>query len=168
MFIYYYVHLDGSFETIERRLLRLLSSLDPMAAAAYREGEALRAQMRSGGPARPAVAKTVRFTVGRPLRGDAETEIPITWRATGTPGLFPAMEAGIIVAALGPELTQLALRGSYDPPLGAMGKTLDRAVLHRIAEACVKNFVDRIARAIEREADLDEVVRAGRTSVAHG
>lgn len=161
MFIYYYVHLDAPFRTVERRLLRVVSRLDGMAAAAYREGEALCAQMGYGGAARPTVAKAVRFDVGRPLRGDAETEIPITWKATGTPGLFPAMEAGIVVAALGPDLTQLALRGSYDPPLGVVGKALDRAALHRVAEASVKGFVDRIARAIGREDDVGDAVGTG-------
>lgn len=61
------------------------------------------------------------------------------------------MDADLLLAPLGTQLTQLALRGSYRPPLGALGRAADRALLHRIAEASVKGFVDRIARALEED-----------------
>lgn len=150
MFIYYYRHVEQAFPVVEWRLLNILSGLDGMATAAYREGEVLRAKLGVGG-SDPVVAKAIRISVGEPNRGRVETEIPITWKASGTPGLFPSMDAGIVVADLGPNLTQIALRGSYDPPLGALGRALDRTVLHRIAEASVKSFVDRVAHLIEHE-----------------
>lgn len=157
VFVYYYVQLKEPFQSVERKLLDRLSGFREMAAAAYREGEDLRTRIGIVGTSRPLLAKTVRMSIGVPLRGDAETEIPITWSATGTPGLFPSMEAGIVIAALGPDLTQVALRGSYDPPLGSVGKALDRTLFHRVAEASVKSFVDRIASSIEREA-LEEML----------
>ncbi len=49
---------------------------------------------------------------------------------------------------MGPGLTHLAFRGSYEPPLGAVGRFMDRALLHRVAELTVKNLVDRLAAAI--------------------
>jgi hypothetical protein len=151
MFVYYFVHLRLAFDTVERRLLDVLSGLEEYAAAAYREGEKLRATVGVGGDSKPLIAKTVEIDVGEPLRGQTETEVPISWRATGAPGLFPQMDAGIVVGSLGPELTQLILRGSYEPPFGLIGRALDRTMFHRVAEASVKGFVDRIATSIEHE-----------------
>jgi len=153
VFIYYFVHVEQPFAVAEWRLLNILSGLDGAATAAYREGELLRARIGVGGTD-PVVAKAVRMSVGTPIRGRMETEIPVTWKATGTPGLFPAMDAGIVAADLGPNLTQIALRGTYDAPFGAVGRALDRTVLHRVAEASVKGFVDRIAHLIEHEGEL--------------
>ena len=147
MFIYYFVHLDRSFREARGQLLEVLSGLDGMAAAAYREGEEIRAKIGPG--EYPAVAKSVRLEVGEPVGEDETMLLPIVWEATGTPGLFPRMEAEVVLAELGPELTQLSLRGSYRPPLGSLGRVLDRALLHRVAEASVKGFVDRVARTIE-------------------
>jgi len=147
VFIYYFVHLDRSFREARGQLLEVLSRLDLMAAAAYREGEEIRAKI--GPSENPAVAKSVRLEVGEPVGEDETMLLPIVWEATGTPGLFPRMEAEVVLAELGPELTQLSLRGSYRPPLGSLGRVLDRALLHRVAEASVKGFVDRVARTIE-------------------
>jgi hypothetical protein len=147
MFVYYYVEIEEPFETVERKLLDELGALPDMATAAYRHGERLR--MKIGlVPGGQLLAKKVEIRVGPPLQGPHETEIPITWRATGAPGLFPEMDAGIVIAALGPDLTHIALRGSYEPPLGPLGKALDRRLLHHVAEASVKSFLDRIAASL--------------------
>ncbi|MBI4728697.1 MAG: hypothetical protein HY775_04250 [Acidobacteria bacterium] len=153
MFVYYYVHLSQPFETVERGLLDALGSLDGWAAAAYREGEAIRARIGVGGERR-LIAKAIRMEAGAPRRGTVETTVPLTWEATGTPGLFPRMEADLVVAALGPDLTQISLRGSYRPPLGAIGRAVDRTLLHRLAEASVKGLLDRVAH----ELGLDTAV----------
>jgi hypothetical protein len=147
MFIYYFVHLDLPFPEAERRLVEVVSGLDGMAVAAYREGEELRARIGLGEP--PVIAKKVRLEVGQPVAQRGSIVLPIVWEATGTPGLFPRMDADLVIATLGPGLTQLALRGSYSPPLGLIGRALDKGLLHRVAEASVKGFVDRIARALQ-------------------
>jgi hypothetical protein len=148
VFVYYFVHLDRPFGEARTQLLEVLSGLDGMAAAAYREGEEIRARIGVGAESL-ALAKTVRLEVGEPVGEEETMLLPIVWEATGTPGLFPRMEAEVVLAALGPNLTQLSLRGSYRPPLRALGRVLDRALLHRVAEASVKGFVDRVARTIE-------------------
>jgi hypothetical protein len=35
-------------------------------------------------------------------------------------------------------------QGTYQPPLGPVGRVLDRALFGRFAEASVKDFVDRV------------------------
>jgi hypothetical protein len=151
MFTYYFVEAPGRFEEVEPALLEILDGLPEAADVAYRRGEELRSRI---GPGRGPVAKAVRLDVGRAHRGDGALRIPLTWEATGTPGLFPRMEADLVLAAVGPERAHLEFRGSYRPPLGPVGRVLDRALLHRLAEASVKGFVDRLAAALEERMRL--------------
>jgi hypothetical protein len=156
MFVYYYVHVERPFGEVEPQLLRMLPGLRGWAERAYRDGEHIHARIGTRGGK---IAKTVEMTVTAPARGAAETWIPIEWEATGMPGLFPKMEADIVIAAVGPTLTQIAFRGTYRAPLGKIGEALDRALLHRVAEASVKSFVDRIASSV---ADGDLAATAER------
>ena len=50
------------------------------------------------------------------------------------------MPASRIGAPTGP-----SFRGSYRPPLGAVGGLLDQALLHRVAEAGIKDLLDQVA-----------------------
>jgi hypothetical protein len=43
------------------------------------------------------------------------------------------------------------MRVRYVLPLGAVGRTIDRALLSRVAEATLKDFLDRVADAIVSE-----------------
>jgi hypothetical protein len=67
----------------------------------------------------------------------------MTWHATGVETLFPSLEADLEVAALGASRTQLSVSARYRPPLGPVGRVIDRALLHRVAEATIKDFLDR-------------------------
>jgi hypothetical protein len=130
--------------------------LTPLAAAAMREGEALRLRIGPLG-AVPMLAKTVCVEVGEPLKRDEVTVVPLTWKATATPGLFPVMSADLEVVALDGELTQLTLRGRYEPPLGAVGRRLDRLLMHRVAEASVRSFLDRLVATLTATDSLKAV-----------
>lgn len=90
------------------------------------------------------VAKRVEIHVGQARRLASKTLLPVSWKATGPSALFPVMEGDIEVAPLGPRLTQLSFSGRYEPPLSVLGRALDRALLHRVAEATVKDFLDRV------------------------
>lgn len=145
MFVYYFVLIaPGRFEEVERGLLEALRGLPDAADVAYRKGEEIRARLGL----KDGIAKKVRLHVGEPVRNDGLLTIPLSWEATGAPGLFPRMDAELVASTVGPDLTHVAFRGSYQPPLGAVGRALDRAVLHRVAEASVKGFVDRIGDAV--------------------
>jgi hypothetical protein len=74
--------------------------------------------------------------------------IHITWASAQLPGLFPTVDAEFEVAPLGSERTQLGLSAQYEPPLGWLGRGMDRFLLHRIAEAAAKDFVDSAARRV--------------------
>lgn len=157
MFVYYFVTLAMAFGTAEERLMGATDAMGELAGAAYREGEEIRARIGIGGE-RPLIAKTVRLTTGSPLRSESQTTLPVIWEATGPSVLFPRMDGDLVLAPMGPELTQLAFRGSYRPPLGGVGRAIDRTMLHRVAEASVKGFLDRVARAMTTEVDLGPAV----------
>jgi hypothetical protein len=91
------------------------------------------------------IGKRVEVSLGEALRPNGKTLLPMTWRGTGAESLFPTLEADIEVAPLGPGRTQLAINARYAPPLGRLGRAIDRALLHRVAEATIKDFLDRTA-----------------------
>lgn len=148
MLLHDYAYVSVSAERVCDRILAGDGEwLAPLAAAAMSEGDALRLRIGPVGGL-PMLAKTVSLQVGEPMRRDEVTVVPLTWRATATPGLFPVMSADLEVAPLDAELTQLTLRGRYEPPLGAVGRRLDRLLMHRVAEASVRSFLARLAETI--------------------
>jgi len=85
-------------------------------------------------------------------RGNSAVLI-VRWEAVGTSGgLFPVLDADITLTPYGSAATLLALSGAYRPPLGALGAALDRAVLHRVAEATIQGFVNQLGEAVVKLA----------------
>jgi hypothetical protein len=77
------------------------------------------------------------------------------WEAAGPGGgLFPVLDADITMAPHGESGTLIALAGSYRPPLGLVGAALDRVVLHRVAAATMRRFVNRIGEAVADPAEV--------------
>jgi hypothetical protein len=71
----------------------------------------------------------------------------MTWEPGGW--LLPKLDAELELGYLGKGRTQLAISGRYEPPLGTPRGTADRLALHRIAEATIKDFLDRVAAALQ-------------------
>jgi hypothetical protein len=46
-------------------------------------------------------------------------------------------------------ITRLTVSGMYEAPLGRVGKELDDALMHRVAEATVKELAESIAKQLE-------------------
>ena len=83
--------------------------------------------------------------------------LTLRWQVTGPGGrLFPVLDADISISPDGKDATVLAMAGAYRPPLGAAGAQLDRAIMHRVATATIRRFVDRIAEAIAHPASTPE------------
>jgi hypothetical protein len=150
VFLLHTTHVDAGLSTVEKRLDRLRSSLEEWADIAYREGEQLRARV---GPT-PGVAHEVRLQIGLGEVHRSGLVYPIQWTATGATLLFPELNADLILSKAGSEQTNLTLRGTYKPPLGPLGRLADRAVLGRVAEATVADWMERLARALEAEATV--------------
>ncbi len=149
MFIRYYVELAHPMPNLERSLLQAPSSWLPnLAENADVRGQRLLTEV--GFPMDGhRIVKRISIALGDPVRSPARTWIPISWQATGPSGLFPVLDGDLELAALGAERTQLAFSARYRPPLGLIGRTVDRALLSRVAEATIKDFVDRIAERLD-------------------
>ena len=160
MFIRYYVELAHTMPDLERELVRAPSSWLPnLAESADQRGQRLLTEV--GFPMDGhRIVKRVAIAMGEPVRSSARTWIPISWEATGPSGLFPVLDGDLELAALGAERTQLAFSARYRPPLGLIGRTVDRALLSRVAEATIKDFVDRIAERLD--VQVVRLVRAER------
>lgn len=133
---------------VEQRLDALREDLDEWAGIAYHEGESLRAKV---GPGFDGLAKEVRLEIGAHEIHRKGLVYPVKWVATGARTLFPTLSADLVLSHVGPTQTRIVFDGTYEPPLGPLGRAIDRVALRRIAESTVKGWVDRIVLALEAE-----------------
>jgi hypothetical protein len=152
MFVRYYVELPLPPEEVEAALVAAPAGwLSALAGEADQRGGSLLAEVGVG-PFGPRLGRRVAVSVGPPLRYPSKTLLPFTWRPAGGSGLLPDLEGDIELGSLGSGKTQLAVSGRYRPPLGSLGRAADRVLLHRVAEATVKDFLDRVAEALVHPA----------------
>jgi hypothetical protein len=153
VFARYYVELPMPSDRAEAVLADgSVAWLPGMAEAANQRGDALLAEVGFGEDVR--IARRVAIDLGTPIRMPTKTVVPLQWRSAEGPGSFPSLDADLEIAPLGPETTQLAVSARYVPPLGRLGRAIDRAVLHRVAEATIKDFLDHVREAVLREASV--------------
>jgi hypothetical protein len=152
MLIRCYVELPLPLSRVEDVLLARSSAwLATLAGDAADHGEGLLAEVGIG-PRGPRLGVPVMVRLGDPVRLAGITLVPMTWQPLRAGSLLPHLDADLELAPLGPMRTQLALSGRYRPPLGRVGEAVDRALLHRVAEATVKDFLDRTAAAVRTRA----------------
>jgi hypothetical protein len=147
MFARYFVELPVEPEVVVRAFSDAPRRWLPgLARDANHRGDELLAEVGFGEAIR--VKREVVVALGAPVRSVSKTVFRLRWEAAGHPGLFPALDADLEVAPLGPERTQLSMSARYVPPFGAMGRVIDRALLSRVAEATLKDFLDRVREAV--------------------
>ena len=97
------------------------------------------------------VYKHVKLELGQPLLRVSSNRmlIPVSWHTYGGPPLFPVLEGHLEVDGASLEQTTLGLKANYAPPLGGLGRIIDRTLLRGLAQATVKDFVERLAEALE-------------------
>jgi hypothetical protein len=151
MFVRYYLDLALPFGDVETAFL-----CDPavwlpgVAEATARQSDRLLAEVGFGDGHR--IEKRIEVQIGEPAHLRGTTLLPMTWSATGTETIFPSLEADLELAPMGPDRTQVSISARYRPPLGRLGRALDRALLHRVAEATIKDFLDRVGDRLAHEA----------------
>jgi hypothetical protein len=146
MFLRYYVELDLPTEQVQTALLDNPGNwLPALADSAAERAEPLLAQVGVG-PPNLRIAKPVTVRLGQPIQFPSKLALPMSWEPDGH--LLPRLDGELELGTLGPHRTQLAISGRYDPPLGTVGRTIDRIALHRIAEATIKDFLDRVAATL--------------------
>jgi hypothetical protein len=160
MFARYFVELPISAEDVERALSRDPRMWLPgLAERAHHQGELLLAEVGFGEAVR--IKRAVVVELGQPVRSGAKTVFPLRWAASGPGGLFPSLDADLEVATLRPGRTQLAMSARYVPPFGSVGRVIDRAALSRVAEATLKDFLDRVADAIMGTREMSAPAELG-------
>ena len=151
MFVHYYTYVPLHLGVVEHRLDALRGALEDWAGVAYREGEELRAKV---GPSVGGYAKEVRLVIGVAEIHRTGLVYPISWTAVGAQSLFPKLTGELVLSHVGPEQTRLSLEATYQPPMGPLGRVVDRIVLGRFAELTVKNWVDQLAEALISESSV--------------
>jgi len=96
--------------------------------------------------------KKVTVIIGEPVTGGSWTEVPVAWHATSIRKMFPLMTGKVELAPVDARVTRLTVSGMYEPPFGRLGKHLDDALMHRVAEATVRDLADSIAKRLEKTA----------------
>ena len=151
MFVHYFTHVPLHLGIVQHRLDELRHALEDWAGVAYREGEELRAKV---GPSVTGPAKEVKLVIGTAEIHRTGLVYPISWTAIGAQALFPKLTGELVLSHMGPEQTKLSLEATYQPPLGPLGRVVDRVVLGRFAESTVKNWVDQLAEALISESSV--------------
>jgi hypothetical protein len=99
------------------------------------------------------VARAIEVEVAPPTIYPDRSEIFISWKAAGMPSLFPELRGLLELAAVDAARSRLSFEASYEPPGRLAGQLVNQALMHRVAEASVRKFVLRTARALGRRAN---------------
>ena len=148
MFIRYYIELSLPVATVQQALVDSPTGwLSTMAREAQARGDGLLGEVGVG-PLGARLRRQVRIRLGEPVQFPSMTSLPLTWEPVGLEGVLPRLDANLELGSLGEGRTQLAISARYRPPLGVVGRAVDRVLLHRVAEATLKDFLDRLGQAI--------------------
>jgi len=149
MFVRYFTDVERPFEILEPVILDAPERWLP-AIASDAESKANRLLTEVGfGAGRVRLEKGVVVEIGSPQRLEGKAVVPMTWTPEDAGRLFPRLEADIELSAFGAQRSQVAISARYQPPMGVLGRAVDRAMLHLVAEATIKDFLDRVAESLE-------------------
>jgi hypothetical protein len=95
------------------------------------------------------IRKKVDVEFGEPMVAGSWTVVPVSWRARSVPELFPLMTGKIELAPVDSSNTRLTVCGMYRAPFGELGQYLDEALLHKVAEATVRDLAESIAERLK-------------------
>jgi len=158
MLVYDFTQIPLPIALVRHRLLHAVTGLwQQVAVAAYDEGEELLSRVGPFGPV-PGLSMAVSVHVGKVRDRGEGFVMPLQWAATGSTELFPVMQADVEIEPLGAQASQLRFSGSYDPPLGSVGRRLDRLLLHQLAEATVRALLKQLVAALLVEPAPDLAV----------
>jgi hypothetical protein len=142
--------VDVPFDVARTRLVNLARRGWLVGASDDAYGEWGQALARVGplGSA-PGVSRLVDVRFRDVVTHDWYAVLALRWEAVGPgKGLFPVLDADIRLTSYGESGTLLVMMAVYRPPLAAVGAALDRVVLHRVASATSRSFLDRIGDAV--------------------
>jgi hypothetical protein len=164
MFVGDEILLDVGFPVAREGLARLVADggLTGSSRDAYRREAVGLARVGAVG-----VSKLVRIQVREVASTESSAGLAIRWEAAGPEGgLFPVLDADLRLAPAGQHVTMLTMAGVYRPPLGSLGQTLDRVILHRVAAATIRRFLAQLAARITGAPGAAEAAAANGTGAS--
>jgi hypothetical protein len=146
--------VDVAFDAARGRLAGLAGGwLAGASGDAYAEGARGLARVGPAGSV-PGLSRLVEVHFRDLVVREGSAVMALRWNAAGAGGaLFPVLDADLRLAPReesprGEPATTIAVTGVYRPPLGPLGAALDRAGLHLVAVATVREFVNRVGEAV--------------------
>ncbi len=101
-------------------------------------------------------SRPVLASVGPPWQLGEMTWRVLSWEPLGEDGeslpldrVLPVFHGEIGLREV--DSPTLVMQGAYDPPLGRMGRQLDSALLHRLADRTVRELVVAVAKRLSEE-----------------
>jgi hypothetical protein len=152
MLIQDFVEVRAPYAVVRDRLGKPMARwLTDGANAAYAEGERLSLVVSPAGGAVTELQR-VHIELGHAYARGEGVVVPLSWWAIDARRVFQTLDADLELMPMGPSQVMLTLMGSYEPPIGQEVLGLDRLVLHRIAETCIRSFLRRAAAHLEYPA----------------
>lgn len=152
-------------EPFELHLQRELESPYDVALDALRTGPErwLPGFARDGGritavvafdPAGRRIGRRVEVTLGSVQPFAYGVTVRVEWQGAHQPWLYPRLEGHLRLERAEPGRCRLRFDARYVPPAGRVGASVDRAVMNRVADATVADFVDRTATLLTAETPV--------------
>lgn len=133
MYVKDFILVDGAFEEVAPRLVRDPVWMEPLMLGAITDSVSL---VRGG----PVATTTVRCARGAARHVGDALVITTRWAVTGP--AFPALDADLTIAPLGPARAHLSFEGSY---ASGVISTDDDEEVRRLVELAVRAFLKSLA-----------------------
>lgn len=98
------------------------------------------------------VGRRIEVTLGSVQPFAYGVTVRVQWKAVRRPQLYPTLEGHLRLEPAQRGGCQLRFPVRYVPPAGKLGASVDRALLYRVAEATVGDFLDRVAARLDGPA----------------
>ena len=84
-------------------------------------------------------------------------QVALRWEPVGASRhMLPSLDGNLTLIDTGPATSSLSIIASYRPPLGAVGKAVDRAVMSRVADATMSALLREVADHIEQLVEPED------------
>lgn len=98
------------------------------------------------------VGKAVDVDLDVAVDGNGVVSLPLRWRATWLSVAYPEFYGELELTRLSDGSAELWLLGRYQPPLGAVGRVLDRMVLRALAKDSIRRVLEAMAERLQHPA----------------
>ena len=99
-----------------------------------------------------ALQQEVVIEVAAGHRSDDGFTLPLRWRPSGHERLVPSFDGELVLSG-DPLRPQLTLRGTYDVPLGMLGRFGDGLAGRRLARRSLHDHLEQVAQRLDHEVD---------------